>query len=317
MFHLISVIVPIYNGEKWLSRCIDSILNQSFQNIEIILVNDGSVDRSLDLCYKYATKDERIIVINQSNSGVSVARNRGISEAKGDYIMFVDCDDWLEADTLNVLYDNMIAKNVDFSVIGYKEISEKGQIYTDTATLGFKKIMSRDDFMKLLFQSIGFFSLCYPWGKLYKRRIIVENKLQFDSRIAIGEDRLFLFDYSRCTYNGIFCSSDSFYNYFINLRGAMRNIDKNASKKLLSAFKAMDIMRGKINGTDEKLEEIINHEYINMLLRYFGKIEGKERIWDNGFIKELNSRADYYLRNISSISLKDWIKLFAVYKLHI
>ena len=110
---LISIIIPIYNNEKFISRCLDSIINQTYKKIEIIIVNDGSTDKSLDVISKYEKKDNRIKVINKKNEGVSIARNIGIESSKGDYITFVDADDWLELDAIEKLYIEITEKNVD------------------------------------------------------------------------------------------------------------------------------------------------------------------------------------------------------------
>ena len=112
---LISVIVPIYNSEKYLEQCIESIINQKYSNLEIILVNDGSVDGSLKICEKYAKKDNRIKVIDKKNEGVSVARNVGMEVSSGQWISFIDSDDWIDPD----MFEKMLAKSKDddFDVI--------------------------------------------------------------------------------------------------------------------------------------------------------------------------------------------------------
>lgn len=104
MIGKVSIIVPIYNCEKWLPTYLDSLINQTYSEIEILLVNDGSTDRSLDICKKYTENDRRIRILNKMNGGVSSARNEGIRHAIGEWIMFVDADDWLEADTLKNMW---------------------------------------------------------------------------------------------------------------------------------------------------------------------------------------------------------------------
>lgn len=110
---LISIIIPIYNVEKYLDRCINSVINQTLTDIEIILINDGSTDKSLEICNKYAERDERIILINQNNLGASVARNKRLDIAKGYWIGFIDRDDYIEHNMYEILYDNAIKNNVD------------------------------------------------------------------------------------------------------------------------------------------------------------------------------------------------------------
>lgn len=100
-----SIIIPVYNVDKYLSQCLDSILGQSFGNYELILINDGSKDKSLNICQNYRKKDDRIILINQENQGPSSARNKGLNSARGKYVMFIDSDDWIEPNSLQTLYE--------------------------------------------------------------------------------------------------------------------------------------------------------------------------------------------------------------------
>jgi len=118
----ISIIVPIYNSEKYLKRCIESILKQTYTNIELILINDGSEDKSLEICEEYKKNDERIIIVNKENEGVSVARNIGIEKATGELISFVDADDYLEATFLQELLDIMEKYNVNYVACGYNTV---------------------------------------------------------------------------------------------------------------------------------------------------------------------------------------------------
>ena len=115
---LVSVIVPVYNVEKYLKKCVDSILSQSYQNIEVILINDGSLDGSGEICEAYAKKDERIKYITQNNSGLGKTRNRGIEEASGKYLLFVDSDDYIENTMIEKLYHNITESHADVASCG-------------------------------------------------------------------------------------------------------------------------------------------------------------------------------------------------------
>lgn len=115
---LISIIVPVYNAERYLMKCIESIINQSYKNLEIILVNDGSTDKSKIICERYAEKDERIVIINQENSGQASARNVALSIAQGEYIGFVDADDWIEEEMYEVMLASMRNTNADIATCG-------------------------------------------------------------------------------------------------------------------------------------------------------------------------------------------------------
>lgn len=121
---LVSIIVPIYNVEKYLSECIDSILRQSYDNLEIILVNDGATDSCGLICDQYACKDKRIVVIHKENGGLSDARNAGLSHAHGEYIAFVDSDDYIEADMISELYNTCQGQNADVAVCGRRQAWE-------------------------------------------------------------------------------------------------------------------------------------------------------------------------------------------------
>lgn len=124
----ISVVVPIYNVDRWLPRCLTSIIGQSFTEFELLLVNDGSTDDSLEICQSFSKKDERIKIINKENGGLSDARNAGIDIAQGRYIVFVDSDDYLERNYLFNLYHNIIKTNADIAMCEYKEVTEKGKL---------------------------------------------------------------------------------------------------------------------------------------------------------------------------------------------
>lgn len=119
----VSIIVPVYNVEKYLRKCIDSLVNQTLNDIEIICINDGSTDKSLKILKEYKNKDSRIILLNQENSGQSVARNRGIEIAKGEYLGFVDPDDWIDLDYYEKLYNAAIGTNADIATAGIIRIT--------------------------------------------------------------------------------------------------------------------------------------------------------------------------------------------------
>ena len=121
----VSIIVPVYNGAKKLPRCLDSILGQTYENIEVILINDGSQDDSEKICREFAKKDSRIRVISKENEGVSATRNRGIEEAAGTYIQFTDCDDYLEKDYIENMVHAMELQDADLVIAGYTRWKEK------------------------------------------------------------------------------------------------------------------------------------------------------------------------------------------------
>lgn len=207
---LVSVIVPIYNAEKNLEKCIKSIRNQSYSNIEVILVNDGSIDNSLDICYKASTEDSRIYVIDIENSGVSFARNKGIENAKGEYCCFVDSDDWLEKEHIKKLVFNI--KNTDGVISGYiKDSGLRQDKYKLTSMIVDLNELEGKTVGKIFWD--GYVHPC--WNKLFKRDILLKNNLVFEHKIHISEDSLFCIRYLECC-KSVAVMSDTTYHYCID-----------------------------------------------------------------------------------------------------
>lgn len=194
----ISVIVPVYRVEKYLSACIDSILDQSFSDFELLLIDDGSPDNSGALCDAYAEKDARIRSIHKENGGVSSARNLGLEYAQGEYIVFVDSDDYLSKDHLHGLYEHRQTASVDkktLVIADYQPFSPDGEEHRAFPT-GFSVSMngetpSADMFRKLVFD----FRIFPPYCKLYRRDVIEQNALRFNQALKSAED----FDFN-CRY---------------------------------------------------------------------------------------------------------------------
>ena len=126
---LISIIVPIYNVEKYLRQCLDSIMNQTYRNCECLLIHDGSSDNSEDICREYVSKDSRFRYFEKENGGVSSARNLGIEHSKGEYITFIDSDDWVDSDYLEVLYNSLVDERADIAISTYKQFNMDDNCY--------------------------------------------------------------------------------------------------------------------------------------------------------------------------------------------
>lgn len=185
----ISVIVPVYKTEKYVTRCIRSILNQTYQNLEVILIDDGSPDRGGEICDDYARQDPRIMVIHQENGGVSSARNAGLEKATGRYVTFIDSDDWIKSDFLRTLiqYDgcDLIACSAELSYY-IRGLSEKFR------TVDRKLI--KDQISSYFSNGLDCWQMV-PWGKLFRMDIIRDNQLQFDESLHYSEDSLFNIQY--------------------------------------------------------------------------------------------------------------------------
>jgi glycosyltransferase involved in cell wall biosynthesis len=191
----ISIIVPIYNASVFLKKCIDSIVAQTYAEFELLLINDGSTDTSLNIALSYAKIENRIVLINQTNQGVSAARNHGLLKASGDYIAFVDADDWLEPEYLNELVNDIVTNEADLVCVGYYDYS----VYAKRlAVHDFKEkgsVLKAEEMMHgLLSGTAG-----VPWAKLYRKSIIDQFKIRFNEKIKMSEDLVFNLEYiSNC-----------------------------------------------------------------------------------------------------------------------
>lgn len=186
----ISVIVPVYNAEKYLPHCIDSILAQTFTDFEVLLIDDGSTDNSGKICDEYAVKDSRIRVFHKKNGGVSSARNLGIKEAHGDWITFIDSDDWIYPNLLNDYY-KYFPNHADLYIQGFIDSNKNKSVDKEQYWKGNNLIIETD---KLEKQLIGF-----VWNKLFKSSIIKDHQLFFDEKITMIEDLLFVYHYMICS----------------------------------------------------------------------------------------------------------------------
>ena len=177
---MVSIIIPIYNTEKYLEKCLESIRIQTYSDIEVIMIDDGSTDKSKNIANHYTKKDNRFKLYSQPNAGVSVARNVGLDKSRGEYILFVDADDWIESKTVEKLINNMLKYNTDVSCCQY----DHGQCFTEEVV----KVWDRDEVLQnfLIHKQING-SLV---NKLLKKQFI--GKVRLDESIKYGEDALFL-----------------------------------------------------------------------------------------------------------------------------
>ena len=159
----ISLIIPVYNVEKYLARCLDSVINQTFKDLEIICIDDGSTDNSSDILQNYALKDERIVVIRQANAGLSAVRNVGISRAKGEYICFIDSDDWIDFDFCEKLYNSAEKHSADIAVAGIIRACRFKRKYF----LRFEEEKVSLDLQEK-FDICDVPERCYVWNKIYR-----------------------------------------------------------------------------------------------------------------------------------------------------
>ena len=187
----VSVIVPVYNVENYLGKCLDSIINQTFSDIEIICVNDGSTDNSLNILNEYSQKDDRIKIISQENKGLSAARNAGYNASSSDYIYYIDSDDWIENNTIESVYKKATENDSDVVIFGTNNIySDNNVLKNNRRIVNLIKKYNRYNFHYADCPDLIYLP-CTAWLKLYKKSFLDKNKLFFEEEIKFSEDTVF------------------------------------------------------------------------------------------------------------------------------
>ncbi len=227
----LSIVIPIYNAQKYLNKCLESIIHQTYKNIEIILVNDGSKDTSDLICKNFCNKDSRFVYVEQENSGSQAARNNGVLKATGNYITFVDSDDWVEKDYYEKVFAQFGKDLPDIFCTGFiKENNSKSEILKNKITSGF---YNRDSLKEILKKSICFENLYYEsgifpnnWTKFFKADIAKKIFPQVNSFIKLGEDAV-------CTYGILsyckslqICNEITSYHYVNNETSIVNSFDR-------------------------------------------------------------------------------------------
>lgn len=249
---LVSIVVPVYNAEKYLQRCCESVLNQSYKQIELILVDDGSTDNSLEICESFKKQDARVKVVHKENGGVSSARNKGIEVAVGEFIMFVDSDDWIDFDTVEVLINLALHNGTDIVVYSllneYPNIQYPLQI--DDAVMSINDIINS---YKLIKNPDAI--LCSVCNKLYKREIIIKNNIKFLDNIKFGED--FIFNSQIIKYiDKISGSSRTMYHYDCSIENSgVRKLYNNYDEFIILMDKYLCKMIDAVKVSPEKADE--------------------------------------------------------------
>lgn len=249
---LISVVVPVYKTEKYLSKCIESVLAQSYNNFELILVDDGSPDNSGKICDEYASNYSRIKVVHKENGGVSKARNTGLDIAQGEFITFLDSDDYLDCNALDVLYNTLIKENADLVCASHMTIRKMSR--SSVSGLSYMTF-SDDEVAANLFRI--YISTPISCAKLYKVSVIKENNIRFVSGVPYAEDTYFLFCYIEHIKKVVFIP-DVIYYYCRNNSTATKvfylDIDKY---NLYNFLKAKEIIDGS-DLTDFEKQKILS-----------------------------------------------------------
>lgn len=220
---ILSIIVPVYNAEKFLDKCITSLLKQTLSDIEIILVNDGSTDSSLDICYKFEQSDNRVKVYSQSNSGQSKARNVGLANATGKYIAFVDSDDWVDEDYYEKLVEACERNDAEVSCASILRVRKHSQKFRINYTS--EKVITEPQ-AKIDVARVP--DMCYVWNKVYRRSFLDKLNLKFIEGMFF-EDVDFV---TRAVYfsNKIVTVPGTYYHYWTNGNSTVKTMHKSDKK---------------------------------------------------------------------------------------
>lgn len=276
---MISVIIPVYNSEKYLHKCIDSVLAQSYQDFELILVNDGSEDSSGDICDEYGEMDERVKVFHQENRGVSASRNRGLKAACGEWVYFVDADDYLQLAAFDIFFKNKEFLGTDIIRFGLNRIFHNGNIKTEKPHEQ-KLFKDIDDYWTNSYFHV--YTLCVNYLRL---SIIADNNLSFTEKIKYAEDLEFTAKYYLLS-DKILTLNEAFYNYNIH--------DNSAMAKQVSVSSIID-------------HSLVLYNIVDFIT------QNKKRIKSQLFLKD---RIYYFLKSfLSRISIQEkWCKYIGIYQ---
>lgn len=238
---MISIIVPVYNMEEYLHRCLDSILNQSFKDYEILLIDDGSSDKSGQICDEYADRVPCVRVFHKENGGVSTARNLGLKSAGGEWVSFVDADDVLLGDGLEELVSHASDK-VDMVWGGYEVYNENNEL-TYSITDRVCEDLTNEAGIEMLFSPRYYRYLGYSVGRLFRRSVIVSSGITFDEDVFYNEDRLFCTRFMCASVAGIRFTTNPVYGYIERTESAMGLVGRGFQPRFITDLTAMGRMR--------------------------------------------------------------------------
>lgn len=319
---MVSIIVPVYNASQYLDRCIDSLVKQTVKDIEIILVDDGSTDDSLSICREWALKDNRIVIVEQENSGVSIARNRGIEISNGEFVLLLDSDDWLALNTVEVLLKEQQRENADCVVFGFNQTS--GNIWAPLEEKCYNTLFAlKTDFPYWLNTEL----LSSSVNKLYKRQLI---KKLYPKGMAFGEDLLFSLDYleqCKCisfikeplyqheVYNNLSLTHTFNIKRFKDIETIQKRILEFATEKdVKDLYKkyisdCTRILRSFFSYTERySVKRKILNDWLNVSYFRYLRLADHELIWQNRLLLSMVQMRLYSLANI----LVNWERIFKI-----
>lgn len=279
---LVSIIIPVYNVEKYIANCLDSIINQTYKNIEIILINDGSTDNSLKIIKQYQSKDKRIKVINRGNKGVLYTRVEGFKLAKGKYITYIDSDDWVENNMIEIMYNKAIEYDADVVKCKFGHNDFNNDNVNLEPDIFIMKQQFEPEFYDKFFKDMNIHNV---WAQLFKKELLDKNIDDIDITISLGDDLELDIQLYKNISNILFISN-MLYHYRYNANSITRslkvdNIKKNiesVTKAYFNAYKSIDYfdIKDKINYKQSSMLMLLK-EVINSQIDLIGAINNKKQ----------------------------------------
>ncbi len=312
MNELVTVVVPIYNVERYLVRCVESIVNQTYHNLEIILVDDGSPDKCPEICDDFAKNDDRIKVIHKVNEGLGMARNTGIDNAKGKYICFFDSDDYIEPDTIEFCVKSAVENKADLVIFGHDDVTNDGKLLGIHTPCPPKQLFSGQEIIDTLLpvslncnQKSGDdwnTSLC-AWNKLYSLEVIKESGWRFASeREIISEDYYSLTELHK-NLNSVFITDRVFYHYVVNESSLSRTFKADRFERIKGFYKSMislsenmesaDILKQPINNVTLGFTIGAMKHIVNSNLSFCNRYRELKKIVKDEFLQDIIKDIDF------------------------
>lgn len=287
----ISIIVPVYNSDKFLRKCLNSILSQTLKEIEIIVINDGSTDKSLSIIEEIMVNDNRILLIDKRNEGVSTARNIGINLARGKYILNVDSDDWIKKNYCEEMFKYAEENKVDILISDFFSVKNNKNNYIIDFYNPTGEIYSGSQYLEIFLKNNFKGYMC---NKLILKELFIKNNLEFNSEVLIMEDALLLSQLIKKS-NKIGKLNKAYYYYLIHPSSATNNINE---KYFININKVFDFMKKEIG--DEELNKIIDKRWCYNLLSYIFLSDDKN----------LSEKVDFLLTKIKKDNLNTQLESF-------
>lgn len=323
----ISIIIPVYNAENYIRRCIESVLRQSFTNFELLLINDGSKDNSGKICEEYAQKDTRIIVYHKENGGVSTARNLGIEKSIGEWITFIDADDWVEPGFLNDVGKNN-DNNIDWVFAEWRTVWDRVHL-NEINEYGESNLFDTKPAIDEMWNKMANLDIfrC-PWGKFFKLSIIKNNNLYFDQELRYGEDTVFNYEYLSLCKCIKLCKEVNAHYIFHQIEGTIAvNKYKCTVEGIISARDKVFSIYFDRGFNNIKLERLFFFGFAMIEKLYLNKKDDKKRYiyYNNTIQKELEKRClhsiKYYdrimyilFKNVPHFLLNPIAKIYLQYR---